>query len=82
MIPLTLIGFGVIIIAWILEFVFMGKRKKISPVFIGVYILGVGILVYDGFINKEIELAIANLVCSLVAAVVLGKALVEGKAGD
>jgi hypothetical protein len=79
MIPLTLIGLSIIVVAWVLEFIFMGKRQKISPIFIGVYILGVGVLVYDGFTSKAIELAIANLVSSLVASVVLGKALVKGK---
>jgi hypothetical protein len=82
MISLALIGLAVIVIAWVAEFFFMGKRKKISPVFIGIYILGVGILVYDGFTSDAIEMGIANLLSLIVAAVVLGKAMVEGKAGD
>jgi len=82
MISLTLIGLSVIVLAWILEFFFMGKRKKISPVFIGVYILGVGILVYDGFTSKAIEMGIVNLLSLVAAAVVLGKSMVEGKPGD
>ncbi len=76
---LSLIGLGIIVIAWILEFVFMGKKKKISPIFIGVYIIGVGILVYDGFTSNEIELGIANLVSLVIAAVVLGKTMVDLK---
>jgi len=79
---LPFVGLSIIIAAWVLEFFFMGKRKKISPIFIGVYITGAGVLVYDGFISGQILLAIANLISSLVAAVVLGKSLVEGKAGD
>jgi len=79
MMTLSLIGLSLIVVAWVLEFIFMGKRQKISPIFIGVYILGLGVLVYDGFTSKAIELAIANLITSLVAAVVLGKALVKGK---
>lgn len=78
-ISLSLIGLSVIIVAWILEFFFMGKRKKISPIFIGVYILGVGILVYEGFTSKAIELGIANLISLVVAAIVLGKTLVDLK---
>lgn len=77
MIPYTLIGLFVIVVSWIVEFFLMGKRKKISPIFIGVYVLGVGILVYDGFTNGTIELAIANLISLVVAGIVLGKALVE-----
>ena len=79
---LPFVGLMIVVAAWVLEFFFMGKRKKISPIFIGVYITGVGVLVYDGFTSGQIALAIANLISSLVAAVVLGKALVEGKAGD
>jgi ABC-type thiamin/hydroxymethylpyrimidine transport system permease subunit len=76
---LSLAGLGVIVAAWVLEFFFMGKRKKISPFFIGVYILGVGILVYDGFTSGNILLAVANLVSLAVAGIVLGKTLVETK---
>ncbi|VVB82178.1 Uncharacterised protein [uncultured archaeon] len=79
LISLSLIGLAVIIVAWVLEFFFMGKKKKISPIFIGVYIVGVGILVYEGFTSKNIELGIANLISLVVAAIVLGKSLVETK---
>jgi hypothetical protein len=76
---LSLIGLSVIIVAWILEFFFMGKKKKISPIFIGVYIVGAGLLVYDGFTSGANDLAVANLINSVVAGVVLGKILVEMK---
>lgn len=76
---LSLIGLGVIVVAWILEFFFMGKKKKISPVFIGVYIIGVGILVYDGFTSNAIEIGIANLASLVIAAIVLGKTMVDMK---
>jgi len=77
MISFTLIGLFVIVAAWVVEFFLMGKRRKISPIFIGVYIVGVGILVYDGFTSDAIDLAIANLISLAVAGIVLGKALVE-----
>ena len=73
---LSLIGLSVIIVAWILEFFFMGKKKKISPIFIGVYILGAGILVYDGFTSGVNDIAVANLITAVVAGIVLGKTLV------
>ena len=82
MISLSLIGLGVIVVAWISEFFFMGKRKKISPIFVGIYILGAGILVYEGFTSDAIEMGIANLLSLVAAAVVLGKSMVEGKPGD
>lgn len=79
MISLSLIGLAVIIVAWISEFFLMGKRKKISPIFIGVYVLGVGILVYDGFTSGAIELAVANLIGCVVSGMVLGKTMVDLK---
>jgi hypothetical protein len=79
MISLSLTGLGIIAASWVLEFFFMGKRKKISPIFVGTYILGTGILVYDAFISSAIYIGIANLVTMIVAAVVLGKSMVEQK---
>jgi hypothetical protein len=76
---LSLIGLGIIILAWILEFFLMGKRKKISPIFIGVYILGVGVLIYDGFTTQNNWIAVGNLVSLGVAGIVLGKTLVDAK---
>ena len=82
MISLTLIGLSIIVLSWVIEFFFMGKRKKISPIFIGVYILGVGVLVYDAFISDLIALGIVQLLSLVAAAIVLGKSMVEGKPGD
>jgi hypothetical protein len=79
MIALSLIGLGVVVLAWVFEFFFMGKMRRISPIFIGVYILGVGVLVYDNFTSKAIEMGIANLLSVIVAAAVFGKAMVDGK---
>lgn len=79
MISFSLIGLFVIVAAWVVEFFLMGKRKKISPIFIGVYIIGAGILVYDGFTTGAIELAVANLISLAIAGIVLGKTLVEIK---
>jgi hypothetical protein len=79
MISLSLIGLGVIVASWVLEFFFMGKRKKISPVFVGTYILGSGILVYDAFISNAIYIGIANLTAMIVAAAVFGKSMVDQK---
>jgi hypothetical protein len=76
---LSLIGLSVIIVSWILEFFFMGKRKKIHPIFIGTYIIGAGVLVYDGFTSNSLDLGIANLLALVIAAIVLGKTMVELK---
>ena len=79
MISLSLVGLGIVTLSWVLEFLLMGKKKKISPVFVGVYILGVGFLIYDGFTTQANLLAVANLVSLVVAGIVLGKTLVEVK---
>jgi hypothetical protein len=79
MVSLSLIGLSVIVAAWISEFFLMGKKKKIHPVFIGVYAVGAGILVYDGFTSGLNELAVANLIIAVIAGVVLGKTLVAMK---
>lgn len=79
MVSFNLIGIFVIIAAWVIEFFLMGKKKRISPIFIGGYIIGVGILIYDGFTNGMIEFAIANLISLVVVGIVLGKTLVDVK---
>lgn len=79
MISLSLIGLGIIVASWISEFFLMGKKKIISPIFIGIYILGVGFLVYDGFTSDNEILAVANLISLVVSGIVLGKTLVDLK---
>ena len=75
----SLIGLALIIVAWIFEFLFMGKKRKISMIFMATYILGAGILVYDGFTTGAYDLGIANLICCIAAGIVLGKSVVEVK---
>ena len=79
MMPLSIVGLSIITIAWALEFLFMGKKKKISQIFITVYIIGVSVLVYDGFTSGNNVIAVANLVSLVVSTIVLGKTLVEIK---
>lgn len=79
MISLSVVGLGIITLSWVLEFFLMGKNKKISPFFISAYLLGVSILIYDGFTSQNNLLAVANLVSLIVAGIVLGKTLVEIK---
>lgn len=73
MISSSVIGLTIIIIAWILQFVFMDKKKKIYPSFIIVYAIGVLILVYDGFSSGLNDLAIANLFSIIASIAVLIK---------
>jgi len=70
---ISVIGLSIIIFAWILQFFFMNKQKKIYASFITIYALGVAFLVYDGFSSGLTNLAIANLVSLAVSLVVLVK---------
>lgn len=70
---ISLIGLTLIIVAWIFQFLFMDKKKKIYTLFVVIYILGVAFLVYDGFSSGLKELAIANLISLIVSLLVLIK---------
>lgn len=67
------VGLILIIIAWIIQFILMDKRKKIYLSFVIIYALGVAFLVYDGFSSGLVNLAIANLVSLIVSLIVLIK---------
>ncbi|MBS3141352.1 hypothetical protein J4405_04380 [Candidatus Woesearchaeota archaeon] len=74
MVNLSLIGLGIIIVSWLIQFGYMLKgQKKIKANFVIVYILGVLVLVYDGFVNGLINLAIANILSGIAALLVLIK---------
>ncbi|MFH0808328.1 MAG: hypothetical protein V1888_01805 [archaeon] len=68
---MTIVGLGLVVFAWVLEFFLMGEEKRIDVWFVVVYVLGVGVLVYDGFVSGMTGLAVANLVSLVVAAGVL-----------
>jgi len=70
---ISLIGLSLIVIAWILQFFLMDKKKKLSLSFVILYILGVILLVYDGFSSGLNDLATANLISLLVSLAVLIK---------
>ena len=70
---IALIGLTVIIIAWTLQFLLMNKKKIIYPSFVTLYVLGVVLLVYDGFSSGLTDLAIANLISLVVSLAVLVK---------
>ena len=70
---IALIGLTLIIIAWVLQLLFMDKKKKIYASFICIYSIGIIFLVYDGFSSGLNNLAILNLVSLLAALAVLVK---------
>jgi len=77
MISYSITGLSVIIIAWIVQFFQIKKSKKISPLFIIIYALGVAVLVYDGFSSGMRNLAFANLISLAVSIFVLVKVMMK-----
>lgn len=69
------IGLAVIVIAWVIELFTLRKKKSVNPAFVGFYMLGVVILIYDGFASGLNSLAIANLASLAVSGAVLVKTL-------
>lgn len=70
---IAVIGLVLVIIAWVLQFFLMDKKKKISALFIIFYSIGVVFLVYDGFSAGLNDLAIMNLISLAASLVVLVK---------
>lgn len=65
---LTFIGLGVIILAWMFQFVKIAfGSKNIQPAFVGIYAVGVLLLVVDGFMSGLNEIASFNLASLVVA---------------
>jgi hypothetical protein len=72
MISYSLIGLSLIIVAWLIQ-LFAKNVRRVSRMFVGVYVFGVAVLVYDGFSSGMRDLAIANLVSLVVALLVFVK---------
>ena len=70
---ISFIGLTIVIIAWLVQFTLMDKKKKIYLSFIIIYSVGVCFLVYDGFSSGLTNLAIANLISLFAALAVLIK---------
>jgi membrane-bound ClpP family serine protease len=71
MISYSLVGLAIVILSWAIQLFSMDKSKKINPVFVLTYSLGVIFLVYDGFNSGLMDLAIANLISFIVSIFVL-----------
>lgn len=70
---IALIGLSLIVLAWLVQFIYLDKKKKLSIWFVITYVLGVIFLVYDGFSAGLTNLAVANLVSLIIASAVLIK---------
>jgi CDP-diglyceride synthetase len=69
---IALIGLVLIIIGWAIQayYVYNGK-KEVHQLFIAAYMIGVLLLVIDGFMNNLTSLAILNLISLVVSGLVL-----------
>ena len=79
MISYSLIGLLLVIFGWLIQLIKMKKDLKINPCFVGLYSLGVLILVYDGFNSGLNNLATANLFSLIISAIILFKILKKNK---
>ncbi|MDD5331360.1 MAG: hypothetical protein PHE43_00875 [Candidatus Nanoarchaeia archaeon] len=69
---LSLIGLIVLVLGWIIQLIHSWKNNhEIRQWFLIFYMVGVGLLVIDGFQNNLKELAILNLVSLIVAGLIL-----------
>ncbi len=65
-----LVGFALIAIAWLIQFIYITRSNRtVQPLFVGVYILGVVVLVASDVVAGVIDIAYAELVT--IAASVL-----------
>ena len=75
---LVIIGLGIISLAWLIQFIYMiQKKNKINFYFVLVYIIGVAVLAYNGFISGSSTMAIAELVSLIASALVFIALLVK-----
>ena len=65
---LTIVGLGIIVVAWLVQFVYMIiKKNKVNPFFVLIYIIGVAVLTYNGFAVNMTWVGILEL-ASLIAS--------------
>ncbi len=69
---LMLVGFGLIALAWIIQLVYIARGdRSIQPLFIGVYVVGVVVLVASDVIAGVIDVAYAELVTIVASMLTL-----------
>ncbi len=73
-----LIGLGLIIIGWLVQLYHLFKgTKEIQPLFLGLYIIGVGLLIYSDAASGITTAAIFEAGTLLGAVLVLAKLLMS-----
>jgi hypothetical protein len=69
---MTIIGLLIIALAWFYQLGNLAK-KQIQPIFVGLYCLGVLILIIDGFLGGARLVALGNIITLTPAALVFLK---------
>ncbi|VVB78092.1 Uncharacterised protein [uncultured archaeon] len=68
----ALLGLGVIILAWIIQLAYSWKgNRDMKKSFLIIYVIGVALLVIDGYRTNMQDLAIFNLISLVVTMLVL-----------
>jgi hypothetical protein len=69
---MAILGLCIISLGWLIQLFFISRGKSsISPIFVGVYIAGVVLLIVDSFNSGLTSLALANLASLFLAVAVL-----------
>ncbi|MFW5853210.1 MAG: hypothetical protein ACOCU8_01045 [Patescibacteria group bacterium] len=74
---MTILGLTLIILAWIYQLVVVWKEpeKSISPVFVGVYLLGTLALALEAYLIEEMEVSAFNIIAGVLALAVFWRLL-------
>ncbi len=76
----VMLGFTLIIFAWILQLLEVwNKGKNISLWFVFFYSIGVLSLVIDGFMTKNIDVAFLNIITLVFSGIIFGVVLANHK---
>ena len=74
---LMLAGFGLIALAWIIQLFYITRgNRSVQPLFIGVYIFGVIILVASDVMGGDVNITYAELVTIIASLLTLEALLV------
>lgn len=75
---LVIVGLAIIVLAWLIQFFYMiCSKNKVNLYFVIVYIIGVAVLAYNGFVSNSMSLAISELASLIASGLVLIALLVK-----
>jgi len=79
----TLIGLTIVSLGWLIQAIYSWKgRKDVQDWFLVLYLIGVAVLIFDGFVNDLAGMAILNLASFVFALIVWMKVNNSKKVGS